>query len=57
MLHTEALGDTPQTRRGGTTVHTLNKGNVFVVAFGERAFSKVRRFIVVSEQQDSCSAL
>jgi hypothetical protein len=55
-LHTEAFGDTPGTRRGKITVNTLNR-NVFLVAFGEKAFSKVRRFVVVSEQANSCSAL
>jgi hypothetical protein len=56
MLHTEAFGDTQGTRGGRTTVNTLNR-DVFLVAFGEKAFSKVRRFIVVSEQANSCSAL
>jgi len=51
-VHTEDLGG----KKGQSTAFTFNK-DAFPVAFGEMAFSKVRRFVVVSEQADSCSAL
>jgi hypothetical protein len=35
---------------------TSNK-DVFAVAFGERAFCRVRRFVVVRSGAQSCSAL
>jgi hypothetical protein len=58
VVHTELFGNAPGAKQGkGTsTVNTFNK-DVFLIAYGERVFSKVRRFIVVSEQADSCCAL
>jgi hypothetical protein len=54
-LHTETYG---QSRRRGrpSTANTFNN-DVFMVSFGELVFSKVRRFIVVREDRESCSAL
>lgn len=55
-VHTEDFGSKPEAKKAQSTVLTANK-DAFPVAFGELAFSKVRRFVVVSEQADSCSAL
>lgn len=56
MVHTESFGSQPEAKKAQSTVNTQNN-DVFAVAFGEFAFSKVRRFIVVSEQAESCLAL
>ena len=55
-VHTEDFGSKPEAKKAQSTVLTFNK-DAFTVAFGELAFSKVRRFVVVSEQAVSCSAL
>lgn len=56
MVHTETFGSKPEAKKAQSTVNTANR-DVFAVAFGEKVISKVRRFIVVSEHWDSCSAL
>jgi hypothetical protein len=58
VVHTELFGNASgaQEGKGKSTVNTFNK-DVFVVAYGERVFCKVRRFIVVSEQERNCCAL
>lgn len=56
MVHTENFGSRPEAKKAQATVNTSNQ-DAFVVAFGELVISKVRRFIVVSEQKKSCSAL
>ncbi|KAL1583637.1 hypothetical protein WHR41_07821 [Cladosporium halotolerans] len=48
-LHTEPRGS-------NSTLNTKNH-DIYTVALGEQAFSKIRRFIVVREGRDSCSAL
>ena len=56
MVHTENFGSTPEAKKAQLTAFTANE-DAFPVAFGELVFSKVRRFVVVSEQLNSCSAL
>ncbi|KAM0718567.1 hypothetical protein Q7P37_005637 [Cladosporium fusiforme] len=55
-VHTEQYGQTGKPKQGPETLRTLNN-DVFAVAHGSLAFSKVRRFIVVREGGNSCQAL
>lgn len=56
MVHTENFGSKPEAKKAQSTAFTFNR-DAFPVAFGELVISKVRRFVVVKEQLDSCSAL
>jgi hypothetical protein len=54
-LYTENYGQRRR-REPPSTANTLNN-DVFMVSFGELVFTRIRRFIVIRENRDSCSAL
>jgi len=56
MVHTETLGSQADAKKVPSTINTANN-DVFAVAYGQKVISKVRRFIVISEQLHSCNAL